>query len=445
MNTFSINQVRTLDPANEQEKVRDIHVVNGELSDKAGENAKNVDGKSWLLCPGFIDLYARLREPGYSRKGTIKSETKAALRAGFTTVLCAPDTDPVIDSTATVELIRQRAIEANAARVIPIAALTSGLEGERLSELATLYSAGCLLASNADKPVINSAVMLSAMEYAASFDIPILHAPLDAHIGSAGCAHAGAYATKLGLPGIPAAAETVALTSLLELCRCTGVRLHLSRLSTARSTSLLRQAKAEGLPVTADVGIHHLYFTDAQLPGFDTNFHSAVPFRSIDDRDALRDAVADNTIDAICSDHAPQDTDAKLAPFASSGPGLSAFDVFLPLLLSLPDLLDVSLQQIINKVTIGPASIITASDNSLPLNTKLPAIPTATLTTGSAADLILIDTEALQSIDSEQLNSLGHNTPLTGMDNLNGCTGENIALKGCVKWASISGIESALF
>lgn len=430
MSHWQIDNARVIDPANVFDEDRSLYISDGRLSDSATQNATVIDAKGMIACPGFIDLYARLREPGFSRKGTIDSESRAALKAGFTTVFCAPDTNPVIDSTATVELIKQKANLASHARIVPIAALTTGLDGERLTEMATLHRSGCRILGHADKPFKNNGVLLSAMEYASSFDIPVMIRPIDPTIARDGCAHAGAVASRLGLPGLPVAAETVAQAQLIELCRSTGCRLHLSRLSSARSIELVRQAKNDHLPVTADVGIHHLFFTHEQIDGFNVDFHSAVPFRSEADRDALRAGLRDGTIDAICSDHAPHDQDAKLAPFPSSGAGLSAYDAFLPLLLALPDLLNLSYTDVISKVTTGPARI-TDSEGEYSLNA------------GSVADIILIDPAAPAQLGEDELVSQGQNTPLAGSSRLNIDTDSTITLAGQVKFKLVEGQKKA--
>jgi len=397
MTHIRIDNARVIDPTNVFDDNRTLYICDGKLTDHCGDDAQIIDATGLIACPGFIDLYARLREPGFSRKGTIESESRSALKAGFTTVFCAPDTEPVVDSTSTVELIRQKAAIANGARVVPIAALTAGLGGKRLSELATLYRAGCLIAGHADVALDDTGVLLSAMEYASSFDIPIMIRPIDPAIAGNGCAHAGSIATRLGLPSIPVAAETVALARLIELCKSTPhCRLHLSRLSSARAIELVRNAKALGLPITADVGIHHLFFTHEQIDGFDANFHSAVPFRTLEDRDALRAGVRDGTIDSICSDHAPHDKDAKLAPFPSSAPGLSAFDAFAPLLLGLPELLNMSLIDVISKVTSGPARVVAPHQALIETNSELLNTDHYSLDIGANADLVLIDPHAAQ-------------------------------------------------
>lgn len=440
-----IEGARLIDPGSGHDGIADIQIQDKHIAAigarlPVASSAVTIEASGLIACAGFIDLYARLREPGFSRKGTLASETRAALAAGITTVLCAPDTNPAIDSTATVELIRQRADLTNGARVLPIAALTTGLAGKHLSELATLQAAGCVAASHADQPLDSSAVLLRCMEYAASFDMPLIITPRDPLLAVNGCAHAGSVATRLGLPSIPVAAETVALASLLELARNVPCRLHVSRLSSARAVYMVNDAKQAGLPVTADVGMHHLFFSDKQLAGFDVNFHSAVPFRSEADRQALRTGLADNTIDAICSDHAPHDADAKLAPFPGSEPGLSAFDSFVPLLLALPELLGMSLAAVIAKVTTGPAGFLgNGVDGTSPNNLR--STPSGRLNAGQAADIVLIDPAGELNLDEDSLLSLGKNTPLLGMSNLRDCSGEAIPLQGRIHTAIVDGVS----
>lgn len=438
MTQLRIENARVIDPANVFNDYRTLFIRDGKFAESCDDNASVIDAKGLIACPGFIDLYARLREPGASRKGNIESESKAALKAGFTTVFCSPNTNPVIDSTSTVELIKQKAMAANAVRVVPIGALSAGLEGERLSEMATLKRAGCLLLGHADQPFNNTGVLLSAMEYAASFDIPISFRAIDPAIAGNGCVHAGRVATRLGLPGIPVAAETVAISRLIELCRSTGCRLHFSRLSSARAIELVRNAKQQGLSISADVGIHHLYFTHEQIDGFDANFHSAVPFRTIEDRDALRSAVRDGTIDSICSDHAPHDNDAKLAPFPSSASGISAFDAFTPLLLGLPNLLSMSLNDIIAKVTIGPARLVAEQGEASPENRF--GDGRYSLDVGQIADLVIIDPDANSQLEEHAFVSQGKNSPLLGLSSMRECTGEDIPLHGKVVYSLVDGV-----
>lgn len=439
MTQLRIDNARVIDPANGIDEQRTLFIRDGKFCDSVDETATSIDATGLIAAPGFIDLFARLREPGASRKGTIESETVAALKAGFTTVFCSPDTNPVIDSTATVELIKQKAKAAKGARVVPIAALSAGLEGERLSEMATLYKAGCLLLGHADKPFSNTGVLLSALEYAASFNIPVSFRALDPAIAGDGCAHAGSIATRLGLPGISVIAETLAIARLIELCKSTGCRLHFSRLSSARAVELVSSAKQQGLPISCDVGIHHLYFTHEQIDGFDANFHSAVPFRSIEDRDALRNAVRDGTIDSICSDHAPHDTDAKLAPFSSSAAGLSSFDTFLPLLLGLPAVLGSSLSDVIAKVTTGPAKLVTTHREAIDTKSTLFKSADYSLASGNLADLVLIDPNASADLNEDAFVSQGKNSPLIGLNSMSECTGEDIQFNGKVPHCIVGG------
>ena len=371
-----------------------------------------VDGRGLVALPGLTDLYARLRQPGPSRRGTIASESRAALAAGFTRVLAAPDTEPATDTAATVELVLRLAAEANGARVLPLAALTVALEGEAMAELATLVDAGCVAASQADRPVHDDALLFEAMDYAASFDIPLVMRAQDARIGAGGCAHAGAVATRLGLAGVPVAAETIALARLLELVRETGGRLHVSRLSCARAVRMVAEAKAAELPVTCDVGIHHLVHTDADIDGFDARYASSVPFRGTADRDALRAGVADGTIDAICSDHAPLDVDAGLAPFPQATPGLSVYDRFVALLLALPEIAGIPLDVAVRAVTEGPARVLGRA--------------------APAGDLVLVDPDA--AVDDGSWLSAGRNSPLFGSERI-----EGVELRGAVRAVLLDG------
>ena len=282
------------------------------------------------------------------------------------------------------------------ATIIPMAALTVGLQGEQLSELATLQAAGCAVASQADQPILSTTVLYSAMQYATSFNMPLLLNPRDPQLGIDGCAHNGAVATRLGLPVIPVAAETVDLARIIELCRETSCPLHVSRISSERAVQQISEAKQAGLPITCDVGIHHLFFTDDLLQGYDAAFHSAVPFRGKPDRQALRDALRSGVIDAICSDHAPHDIDAGLAPFPVTEPGLSAYRWFIPLLLQLPQITGLSFSQLIDKLHLAPTRILGKSAS----------------TTENAANFTLLDTNAeFLNPDVGSLSS-GGNHPL---------------------------------
>ncbi len=367
---------------------------------EVADSVLRIDANGLLPSAGFIDVYARLREPGMEKKATIASEAKAAALGGITTLFCSPDTDPVIDEAATVELINRKARDAAFSRVLPLAATTRGLDGEHLSELATLTSAGCVAATNADKPIANLQVVRRLMDYARTFDTVLIFTPADPGLSANGCAHEGATASRLGIPAIPVAAETVALAMLIELAWQSGAKIHISRLSSKRGVEMIASAKKDGLDITADTTINHLFLEESCLADFDSQYRSVVPFRSTQDRESLREAVADGTIDVICSDHAPHDRDAKLAPFPSAAPGLSSLDTLLPLLLKLHHETGISLPRLLESVTAAPASIF--------------KLQQGTLQAGRPADVILIDTEKEVTLEPATMHSKGKNSPFLG-------------------------------
>ena len=405
MSRLTIRGGRLLDPASGRDEIADLHIADGQIAaigaPPAGFDAdEHIEADGLWVAPGLVDLWARLGEPGHEQRGTIASESRAAALGGITTLVCAPDTDPVIDETATVELIHHRAAQAGYARVHPIGALTRGLEGRQLAEIATLRAAGCVAMSNADTPIRDTRVLRRAMEYAASFAIPLLVNPKDAFLAEGGCAHEGPVATRLGLPGIPVAAEAVAMAQRLELVAQSGARVHFSRLSSARGVDLLRQAQRDGLPVSGDVAIHNLHFTEADLAGYDALCHVLPPLRSAADRDALREAVADGVLLAICSNHAPLESDAKLAPFPQTEPGISAFDAMLPLLLQLGEEMGWSPLQTLRPATRAPAQLL--------------GLDAGTLAVGGAADVLLIEPRAEWIFSRAAMHSRGRNSPCEG-------------------------------
>ncbi len=384
-----------------------LEIVSDSTADSPGDTSVaddtlTIDGSGLYLCPGFIDSYARLRDPGFEKKGTIASEVRAAACNGITTVLCSPDTDPVIDESATVELINRKARDSGGARVLPIAALTRSLEGELLSELATLKAAGCIAASNADHALVDLQVIRRCMEYARTFDIVLIFHPADRWLTANGVAHEGATAARIGLPMIPVAAETVALAMLIELAWQTGARVHFSRITSRRGVDMIRQARAGGLRITADTSINHLVYDDTMLSSFDSQFRSVAPFRDSDDRRALREGIVDGTIDSICTDHAPHERDAKLAPFPSAEPGISGFDTLLGLLLKLVSEADIPMTTLIKALTANPARVFDLKQGHLQ--------------EGAPADLILFDTEASHTVETMKFLSAGQNSPLNGQE-----------------------------
>jgi dihydroorotase len=407
VSNITIKGGRLIDPANAVDEVNDLHISNGKIvamgtapSDFAAQ--QTIDASNCLVSPGLIDLSVHLREPGFKHKGTIASETRAAVSAGITTVVCPPDTDPVADSAAVIELIHRKADAAGRAHVLPLGALTRNLEGEHLSSMHTLKEAGVVGLSNGNRPVVNSLVLRRAMEYAMTHDLCVCLSAADPWLSDQGVAHEGAVSTRLGLPGIPEAAETAAVARELVLIEESGVNAHFGRLSTAKAAQMIGRAQHDGLPVSADVAIHQLYLTDIDIRNYDSNCHVMPPLRSQRDRDGLRNALSKGIIKAICSDHQPHEDDAKLMPFAETEAGISGLETLLPLVLRLADEGVMSLSDALATVTSGPASIL--------------GIAAGRLSAGAPADIAIIDPDARWFVSRDKLRSQGHNTPFIGWE-----------------------------
>ncbi len=397
-----------IDPAAGETREADLFVADGKIvatgdAPDGFDAAEVVDAAGKWVMPGLIDCQARLRDPGQPEKANIESETEAAVKSGITTLVMPPDTLPPIDNSATVELIHHRnEIFGHRAHVYPIGALTRGLGGDQLSNMASLLIDGCIAFSNARHPIVNNLVQRRAMDYAAGLGALVIIQPLDHDLLGNGCAHEGAIATRLGLPAIPEAAETAALAKDLELVAQTGVRTHFGQLSCARSVEMIRQAKAQGLPVTADCAIHQLFLTDHDIGEFDSNKFVIPPLRSLRDRDALRAGVADGTIDCLCSDHQPHEIDAKLQPFPSAEPGVSGLETLLPLALQLAADKVLDLAELVRRLTLNPATILD--------------LPGGRLEAGEPADLIVVDPDAHWVCRAADLISKGKNTAFDGWD-----------------------------
>lgn len=403
--TLRIIQGRVIDPASKVDRITDLFVVNGKVAglDTAPPGFvpnRQLHAKGRLVMPGLVDLAARLREPGQEHKGTIASETYAAAAGGITSLCLPPDTSPVVDSPAEVELIQQRAQAAGYCRVYNLGALTAGLGGQILSEMAALKRAGCVGVSNALQPMSNTLVLRRAMEYAASQALTVFLHPFDHALANQGCAHEGAVATRLGLPGIPTAAETAAMGQLLALVEQTGVRAHFCRLSCTRAVSMFARARYDGLPVTADVCAHQLFLTENDIGNFDALYHTLPPLRTAGDLQGLRQAVTRGSVTAICSDHQPHETDAKQAPFPSTEPGIAGLETLLPLTMRLVASNVLSLTQAVAYLTVAPAAVM--------------GIAAGSLMVGSAADICIFDPDAQWTLSPEHLNSRGRNTPFGG-------------------------------
>ncbi|HHW79095.1 MAG TPA: dihydroorotase [Xanthomonadaceae bacterium] len=403
---IAIRGGRLIDPAHGIDAVRNLYIADGRIAGigqpPEGFTAeREIDARDRIVCPGLIDLCARLREPGQEHKATIASETWAAAAAGITTLVCPPDTDPVIDEPAVVELIRRRAKSAGHARVLTLGALTHRLRGERLAEMAALQEAGCVGIGDGGRPVANTLVLRRALEYAATFDLTVFLTPLDPWLAH-GVAHEGQVATRLGLPGIPTAAETGAIARDLELIRDIGVRVHFGRLSCARSVELVAHARAEGLPVTADAAVHHLHLTEIDLAGFDSQCHVQPPLRGLRDRDALRAGLTSGALGALCSDHQPHEPDAKQAPFGDTEPGISGLDTLLALSLRLARDGVLSLSAVLERLTCGPARIL--------------GLDSGHLGVGALADVCIFGPDAGWRVSADTLRSRGQNSPFLGWE-----------------------------
>ena len=355
----------------------------------------------WLL-PGVIDTWARLREPGQEHKATIASEARAAAAAGITTLCVPPDTDPVTDTPAVVRLIKRRAQLAGGSRVLSIGALTQNLAGKHLAEMVDLHQAGCVAMSNLLKPLENLNVLRRALEYAKTFDLLVIVQPQDRALAQGGCAHEGAVATRLGLPGIPVAAETAAMAQTLALIEDTGARVHFANLSSARAAQMLEHAQRAGLPVTGGVSAHQLFLSEMDTDAFDANCRVIPPLRSLADRDALLDAVARGIISVIHSDHQPHEGDAKREPFPESAPGISALETLLPLALRLVENGVMDLHSALHRLTAGPAALL--------------GLKAGGIKAGLRADVCLFDPEQAWMLQSAQMQSHGKNTPFNGWD-----------------------------
>ena len=393
---------RIIDPANDLDRVDTLCIADGHIAAIGPTPAtfradETIDAAGCWVIPGLVDLMAHLREPGQEHKGTVASETRAAVAGGVTTLCCPPDTVPVNDTPAVTEQIMQLAKSADRSRVLPIGALTRQLGGQQLSEMYALKEAGCITLSNAQRPITNTLVKKRALEYAATLGMTVFIHAEDPSMAGNGCVHDGPVSTRLGLPGIPECAEVTAVAQELELVEQTGVCAHFSQLSSARSAALIATARARGVPVTADVAIHQLYLTEMDLGYFNSFCHLRPPLRSQRDLDGLRTAVADGVITALCSSHQPHDTDAKLAPFESTEAGASSIEVLLPLTLRLVEEGVLSLAQAIRAVTCTPAHILGCDGGDLGV--------------GALADLCIVDPDLFWRVEPQSLNSAGKNSP----------------------------------
>jgi len=408
---LQITNGRLIDPANQIDAKQDLFIIDGKVAAigkaPAGFVAEQkIDASGLIVAPGLVDLSVRLREPGYEYKATLESELQAALAGGVTSLVCPPDTDPALDEPGLVEMLVHRARSLNQSHVYPLGALTIALKGHELTEMAELTEAGCVGFSQAEHAIQDTTVLLRALQYAQTFGYTVWLRPQDPHLGKGGIAHSGPFSSRLGLAGVPVISETIALHTIFELMRSTGARVHLCRLSSADGIALVRAAKAEGLPVTCDVGAHHLHLTDADIGFFDSNARMVPPLRSQRDREAICAAVADGTVDAICSDHTPVDDDEKLLPFGEASPGATGLELLLSLALKWADAsvaqADQRLKLALSRITVDAA--------------RVAGLAVGQLSVGSAADICIFNPDTMWTVQASALLSQGKHTPFLGYE-----------------------------
>ena len=408
-----IQNGRVIDPASGFDQTADVAIAAGRIvgiGQVPGDFVANrtIDAAGCIVAPGLVDLAARLREPGHEHAGMLESELAAALAGGVTSLVCPPDTDPVLDEPGLVEMLRHRASNLHQSRVLPLGALTLGLQGEVLTEMAQLTAAGCVGFSQAEVALANTQVLQRALQYASTFDYTVWLRPQELHLGR-GVAASGALATRMGLSGVPVAAETIALHTIFELVRSTRARVHLCRISSAAGVALVRQAKADGLPVTADVSINSLHLTDNDMGYFDSRARLTPVLRQQRDRDALRAALADGTLDALVSDHTPVQADAKALPFAEAEPGATGLELLWSLALKWSRDDGVDLAQTLARITCDPARVLGASLSALQGSVGHLAI-------GAEADVVVLSTQGHWTVTDECLRSQGRSTPFSGYE-----------------------------
>ena len=402
-----IKNGRLIDPKNNIDAKLDLFIAAGKIV-AIGKTPtdfvanQTIDANDLIVCPGLVDLSARLREPGDEYKASLVSELQAAVAGGVTSLACQPDTDPVLDEPGLVEMLKHRAKQLHLAHVYPLGALTRQLAGKVLSEMGELREAGCVGFSQANTAISDTQVLWRAMEYAATFGHTLfLHAE-EPFLAKDGVAHDGEVASRLGLKGIPSVAEVLALASILRIAQETGAKVHISRLSTAEGVAMIRTAKQHGLNISCDVSANHLHLTEHDIAYFDANCHLKPPLRTQRDKEALSAGLKDGTIDAICSDHTPVDDDAKLAPFAEAEIGSTGLELLLTLTLKWASEQKVDLVRALAHVTQTSAKILGINAGDLSVN--------------SDADICIFDPKEYWKVGASTLKSQGKNTPFTGLE-----------------------------
>ena len=397
---------RIIDPDSGLNEVKNLY-ISGKKIAHIGSNVpesfkadQTINATGLLLLPGIIDLSVYLRDPGQEFKASIESESYAAVSAGITQMYYMPEPATSIDNMPTVNLILKRAKAQKKTRIDVIGAITQGLKGTQLTNMGGLKYAGCAGVSNQRQAFSSTRTLRMAMDYAATFELPLFLHPIDHALMGDGCVHEGAISTRMGLPGIPVAAETTAVAQIITLAEELEIAVHLCRLSAANSVELVRVAKQKGLPITADVAAHQLFLTDMDISDFDPLCHVQPPLRSQRDLEVLRQGVADGTIDAICSDHQPHEIDAKLAPFQQTEPGISSLETLLPLAMRLAEEGAMPIEAAIASVTSKPAQVA--------------GVKRGRLQEGLQADFTLFDPDDMWQLNAAEMLSQGKNTPFHG-------------------------------
>lgn len=402
-----IKQGRLVDPKHNIDAIQDIFVSDGKIAGTGhapdGFVADQViDATGLIVCPGLVDVAVRLREPGNEYKASLKSELRAAVAGGVTSLACQPDTDPVLDESGLVEMLKHRTKQQQLSNVYPLGALTLQLAGKQITEMNELTEAGCVGFTQSDNSITDTQVLWRAMQYAATFGFTVWLRPQEPYLARDGVAHDGEVAARLGLKTIPVAAETLALATILHIARETGARVHICRLSSAEGVAMVREAKQKGLQVTCDVSANHLHLTEHDIGFFNTHCHLRPPLRDQRDRDALRQALRDGTVDLVCSNHSPVDDDAKLMPFGEAEAGATGLELLLPLTLKWANELQIPLLDALARITIAPATSLGIDQGHLGLNAQ--------------ADICIFDSQQYWKIEPASLLSQGKNTPFSGME-----------------------------
>ena len=418
-----IRHARIVDPSRQLDRVGDLLIGSGEITaagrlgpDRIPNGCRVIDGTGLVASPGFIDLHCHLREPGFEHKETIAAGSKAAAKGGFTTLCAMPNTDPPIDNAAVVDFIHQKARQDSLVRILAIGCVTKGRKGHELAEMEELASSGVVAFSDDGDPVYDANLMRLALIYSLDLGLPISNHCQERSLSCNGVMAEGPVATHLGLDGIPAAAEETMIARDIALAEATGGRLHVAHLSTAGSGPLVREAKARGLSVTAEVCPHHLTTTDQWVLGrkgepttaagglaYDTSTKVYPPLRGQRDVDALIQGLADGVIDCVATDHAPHDLTSKQVTYQEAAFGISVLETALGSLLQLVHSKKLSMGAMVDRLTTGPARVLGETYSDL-----------ASLEAGTAADIVLFDPEQEWTVDTAEFESKGRNTPLEG-------------------------------